>query len=633
MISEEEFDQLVGDAQTMKKKDLLKMLRCLDDVYFNNPDKVNEVLPDEYYDILRDIFTNRFGKYEHVGLTPAVNKEKVRLPYWLGSMDKLKPENVKELDKWISKNKGPYLLEDKLDGVSGLLIYYPDGKMSLFTRGNGSEGFIIDNLIRYLDIPETHELNIDNIVAIRGEIIMTKKNFKEFGGQYKNARNLVSGVVNAKKVNSKVAMHLDFVTYEIIDPIGLSGKDQLKWLSENGFIVPQHEFVRRKIDTDFLITKLDQFREKSKYEIDGIIINDESKIHTRNTSGNPKYAIAFKKLSNLETTIVEEVVWKASKHGILKPRIRVNPVDICGVTITWVTGFNGKFIEDNKIGPGTELEITRSGDVIPHIVRVISSTYAQMPDRRYKWNKTGVDIILEDDEDADETISSRLTHFFSTLKIRGISKATVAKFVENGLNTITSILDAKIDTFKTLGFGPKVSDNMYKEIRKGISNIDLGTLMAATPFFGFGLGKRKIQLILDEYPNILKSKKSDAVLIKEISEIAGWSEESAKQFVEGIAHFKEFLDENPEISFITKARLAVDDNAQFAGMKIVFSGFRDKKLEEIIVARGGTVSTSVSKNTSLVVTNDPDSDTGKVKKARDLGVRVISREKFDEMIK
>ena len=243
MISEEEFDDLVTKAETMKKPEFTNMLKCLDDVYHNNPTQVNNILPDEYYDVLRDIYIKRFKKYEPVGSSPVVQKEKVKLPYWLGSMDKLKPDNVKELEKWVSGNKGPYLIEDKLDGVSGLLIYYPGGKMSLFTRGNGSYGFIIDNLIKYLDLPK---LDVTELVAIRGEIIMNKENFKKFGTGYKNPRNLVSGVVNSKKVNKKVAVHLDYVTYEIIDPIGHSGGDQLKWLSDNGFIIPQNTILRGK---------------------------------------------------------------------------------------------------------------------------------------------------------------------------------------------------------------------------------------------------------------------------------------------------------------------------------------------------------------------------------------------------
>ena len=347
-----------------------------------------------------------------------------------------------------------------------------------------------------------------------------------------------------------------------------------------------------KINAEILSNTLDKFRERSNYEIDGIIINDESKIHKRNTSGNPKYAIAFKKISNLEETTVEEVIWKASKHGTLKPRIRVKPIELSGVTITYVTGFNAKFIEDNKIGPGTKLEITRSGDVIPHIVQVISGTKPQMPERGYTWNKTHVDIILDTEQVETETIISRLTHFFSTLKIKGISKATITKLVNNNLDTISSILDSSISEFRNLGFGPKVSENMFNEIQKGILNVELATLMAATPFFGFGLGKRKIQLILDIYPNILKISDN---LTGKIADISGWSVESAKQFEEGLIHFKQFLKDNPKITYTVISPVEVHEDAQFSGMKIVFSGFRNKDLEKEIVAKGGTVSTSVSK--------------------------------------
>ena len=101
------------------------MLKCLDDIYYNS-DNPDDVLPDEYYDVIRDKYEERFGPWEHVG---AVVSEKVtvKLPYYLGSMDKYKPENEKEIQKFSKKYTGPYLIEDKLDGVSGLLIYYPVG--------------------------------------------------------------------------------------------------------------------------------------------------------------------------------------------------------------------------------------------------------------------------------------------------------------------------------------------------------------------------------------------------------------------------------------------------------------------------------------------------------------------------
>ena len=638
MLDESIINKLFSDAKIAKKSNFIKCLKCLDDIYFNLTNKSKVPFPDVYYDQLRDIYEERFGPWNYIGAEIS-DKKKEKLPYWLGSMDKLKPANVVEINTWLFKYSGDYLIEDKLDGVSGLLMIYPQkGKkqreVRLFTRGDGNYGFDISNLIPYLKLPNVDDISEkeQGLLAIRGELIIKKNIFeKKFSKKYKNARNLVSGVVNSKRVNTEAANAVDFVVYEMIEPGPSKPEDQLKYLHDLGFELPNYvKISSKKLEKDsvqVLKNLLQTFRKKSKYEIDGIILIKNEK-YEQITSKNPKYAIAFKDIANVKEATVKQVIWKATRYNYLKPRVEIKPVNVGGVTITYATGFNAKYINENNIGPGTKIEIIRSGEVIPHIVNVIKATKAQMPTIAYHWNKTGVDIIQ--DEDAGNTGLVRLIYnFFFTLKIRGLGEKTIEKLVECDYKIIEDILKATEDDFINCGFGKKESSNMVNSIQQNIKNVDLASLMKASPFFGFGLGKRRFQSILDEYPKIIEDKHSCKDIVTKVSQIDGWSKTSAEQFAEALPKFKKFLKDNPEI---TIQKLKVVKGGKFKGHVVVFSGFRNAQWEKSIQMQGGKVGSSVSKNTTLVVAKDPDNLTGKVKKAHDIGVHVLSMDEFSKKV-
>jgi NAD-dependent DNA ligase len=141
-----------------------------------------------------------------------------------------------------------------------------------------------------------------------------------------------------------------------------------------------------------------------------------------------------------ETQVVD-VIWTASKDGYLKPRVRVVPVEIGGVTIEYATGFNGKFIQENKIGTGAVIQIIRSGDVIPYINKIITpATYPEMPEMKYTWTESKVDIILVDKENDPVVLEKRITSFFQALQVEGLSGGYIKRLIEHGFNNIPKIL-------------------------------------------------------------------------------------------------------------------------------------------------------------------------------------------------
>lgn len=593
--------ELISKVDNFTETELSTLLTLLTHHYFNSD--VDALVSDDCYDILKDKYVDRFGEWEYVG-ADVDEKLKKKLKFWLGSQDKYKPTDQKKIDNWVKKYPKEVIIEPKFDGVAGFLECEPN-KMTLYTRGNGTYGTDISNLIPYLKLPKVTEK-----LYVRGELIITKKVFeKKFTKDFKNARNLVSGIVNSKKVNIKVAKCINFVAYEIIDK-NLSPLQQIEYLQNLKFIVPMYSLLK-KIDVDILESELRDFRKKCKYEIDGIVCchNDT---YIRNVSGNPKYSFAFKIPANATRTTVLKIEWNASKHGVLKPRVNVKKVHIQGSDISWVTGFNARYIQENQIGKGTVLDIIKSGDVIPYIQAVVKPTKAELPTtEKYVWNETKIDIILN--EENDQVKAKRIVYFFSKLEIKGIGERTSIKFVENGLDTIRKIIDCKIKDFENISFGPVESKNLYNNIQQGIKNVELSKLMSATGIFGFGLGMKKIQLIIDKYGDITKNKLSN----QQISDVDGWSEKSAEQFLMYIEKFKTFLKDNKSIVYtIEKA----EKKGKYKGMKVVFSGTTGK---DLIDKMGATKMSSVSKSTDLLVVMDKNGNSGKIKKAKKLGIKII----------
>ena len=604
---------------------LHKLKLYLDDKYYNTGDSTG--LNDFQYDILKETLQKRDPLYiPPIGAKIRTSDNRVELPFWLGSMTKIKPEDVSDFKKWLSKNESKeYIIEDKLDGISCLLIS-SKGKVKLYTRGDGVIGSDISYLAQYFKhIPKT----IAEDIAVRGELIMNQDVFDtKYSAEFANPRNMVAGRIGSKTVRSGLE-DIEFIAYEIVGSgILIKPEDQLTKLSDMGFQVVNHSVVE-SISIETLIESFMVSKQNTAFDVDGIIVQANVP-YKRNIAGNPNYAFAFKVRldDNLINAEVEEVEWNVSKWGLIKPRIRIKPVFLNGVTITYTSGFNAKYIEDNQIGQGTVIKLTRSGDVIPFIVEVIKKTEAQMPEMDYKWNETHVDIYTEENENI--MCIKLIAGFFASLKIKHVSEATVSKMYEYGLNNILKIISAQKEDFEKIeGFGKRLAERTYDNIHEGLQNISLATLLGASGVFGMGMGKRKVEALLNNIPNLLTIHKeiTKEELYELIISVEGFSDKTTTKIVKNLPWASKFVDSiTPFISVKVNKRVSDD----LRDMKVVFSGFRDKELEDEIKKRGGKVTTSVSKNTTCVVTGDTDSSSSKVQKAIELGIDVYDKEGFLE---
>jgi DNA ligase (NAD+) len=637
-------DEILSNIDSINLK---KVLDFLANKYYN----LNESLvSDQLFDYIKEFYEKNFNKNKKITIgAPVLEKQtgKVKLPYFMGSLDKIKP-STNALSKWLGEYSGPYVLSYKLDGVSALL-YKKDNKISLYTRGNGIEGQNISHILKYINLSTT---KLEENDTIRGELIISKSNFKKIEAQMANSRNAVSGIINTKKPDIEMLKLVDFVAYWVLSP-SMKQTEQMKYIEKKNFVTKYVDYVvKNKITADELSDMLLKGRKDYKYDIDGIVVIDSSKYYPIIPGSNPEFGFAFKQVLTdqvAETTVID-VIWEISKDMYIKPKIKLDTVEISGVEINYATANNAKFIVDNKIGPGSKIKIIRSGDVIPKIEEILSpsdSGKPKMPSFDYEWNETEVDIIatnLEGDN-MNKLIVKKLAYFFSTLDIKFMGEGNITKFVDNGYDDLWKILLADKAKVKEIdGFGAKSVENIYKSFDDGLTNRELYDIMAASQVFGRGIASKKFKSITDVYPNIMdifKSKGKDET-IKLINAIMGFDVKTTNKIVDSmdsfIDYYKKLIKIKPNVIMIpNKTNIKMVHSTypninKYANKKIVLTGFRDKDIKTALENIGASVSDSVSKNTDLVVASDPTEQSGKINKANELNIKVISKDEFIKSI-
>jgi NAD-dependent DNA ligase len=615
-------------ASSLKIDDLADLLKKLSDAYYNT-DK--SLVSDDTYDTLVDVLTNRDpdNKFlKTVGAPIKGTKKKVDLPFEMGSLSKIKP-GKNDIEKWEKKYKGPYIISDKLDGGSAQVYKNQAGNVFMFSRGDGTTGQDITHLLKYVVSKETLE-TLPKGTSIRGELIISKDNFKKIKNKMKNPRNAVAGLINSKTVNIDVAKATDLIAYAVLNP-RYEYKKQMELLEKWDFNVVNHQFVKN-ISEQSLTKYLTTSREKGNYEMDGTVCIDCSKVYSH-AGGRQDHEFAFKIDNPGINTTVKKVEWNPSKDGYLIPTVWVEPVDMDGTTTKKATGKNAKFVINNEIGPGAIVKITKGGDIIPDIIEIIKPAKVQMPPFPYKWNSTKVDLILKDENDTNgkQMVTIKvMDHFFSKLGIKYLSEGIITKLVEAGYDSIAKILAADKDDLSEIdGLGEKVVDKIYKEIDHAFNEMTLETFMAASNKLGRSLGTRKITEIINMYPNIMKEPENG--LHDKIMKVPGFSNTLTDLFVANFKSFKKFYDEIAKIKDLSRFTNITTKKTsdKFKGQSFVFTGARNKDAEKYIIENGGKVSTSVSSKTSFLIhANDADTSTNKFVKAKEAGVKIIKISDF-----
>jgi NAD-dependent DNA ligase len=275
-----------------------------------------------------------------------------------------------------------------------------------------------------------------------------------------------------------------------------------------------------------------------------------------------------------------------------------------------------------------------------------------MPQVKYHWNKTHVDILIDTKDDDTPNVDmnkSMLAHFVKSLDMKGVGPGIVNKMVDAGINTIPKIMNVTAAQLMPIdGFQKKSAEKVAATIAACRASVDCVDLMAASNIFGRGFGSRKLKAIIKAYPSILKRQ---TPTLAQLMQIEGIGPETAPLLIKNLPKFFKILDEigipcrnnssdshekedtkprtpEPEPEHKPepkqKPKKDIPKNIDFNKQTVVFTGVRNKDLEKIIEAAGGKVTTSISKNTTLVITKDVNDNNAKLNKARELKIKIIS---------
>ena len=604
-----------------------KIVKIIKDISFEYY-KGHPVVSDDIFDIVKNYLALRDPKNPALkDIGASAPGAKVVLPFYMGSLDKIR-EDEKALNSWKSKYSGEAVISDKLDGNSALVVYSSKG-ISMYSRGDGVMGQDISHVIPFINLPK--KIAFKNF-AVRGELIINKHNW-ETKGKGANARNAVAGVMHSKHPDKDLASIVEFVAYEQLKP-ATTPNDGFEVLEENGFKIPYNIKVPTKDLTMESLSKILMERRKtSPYDVDGIVVFHEGE-HKYVAGKNPTYGFGFKSLlTHTEAeVIVKEVEWNASKDGYLKPLLHFDPVVLAGASIQKATGFNAHYIENNTIGPGSRIVIIRSGDVIPHIVRVLTKSASgnpSFPNVEYKWNDTHVDIVLKNKEGAEDVIVKRMTYFAVTLGIKGVGVGVIERLYKHGVDSIKKLINVKAEQLiKMEGFQKKSAEKIVNEITEAIKKADCLTFMDASNLFGRTVGSTKLKLIVNKYPNILEGEKPTEI---ELSKIEGIGPISIRSFIDGLPEFFDFMKDigiDCNKKTIAPKVLINATKPSLKELIVVFTGIRDKDLEVEIEGRGGKIGSGVSSKTTVLVAKNPEELTGKVKTANEFGIPIVTLETF-----
>ncbi len=630
--------------------DIISVLEIADDLYYNDLDPLFE---DSEYDALYRYAKNMAPLDAYfIGVGSSVRGGKVDLPYTMGSLNQVYEGEIQEwIAKWdLQSHFG--IVSDKLDGASAMIVYDNNGKFQIgYSRGDGVQGADISRHLTQMWTVPKYTLTAGSPFVVRGENIISINDFariknvvKTSGGKdYKNPRNCISGLMNASSNPSECYDYINFIAYEIVGS-DLSKTNQLDLLSDLGFKTVNYENIPfYKMNDAFLTALVKNRKESSNYELDGIVIDVEmaSKRDAMNPTAstlNPAYSIKYKvaDTSNYAEVVVKEVTFSVSKHGYLKPTIQIEPTELVGVTISNCTGFNAKFIKDNKIGPGSIIALVRSGDVIPLCSKVISPMPVEIYDDWFfekvrsfgeiHWTDTEIDLVL-DDADIDPTVKyEQLVDFFNTIDAPHLGEGNLQKIFDMGFETPESVILLTQEDLGSILNSILMGKKIFTGLRDKLTNIPMYKLMGAYPSFGRGVGVRKMKLLYDAFAGDM----ANCFHAHLITKVPGFEAKTAIKIQKGYPAFAEFL---MSVRHIVSLELyEAPKSGKFDDIIVVFTGIRDKALEKQITDAGGKIGSSVSSKTGLVVALDPEGSTGKTKKARDLGIQIITIETLRKLL-
>lgn len=605
-------------------------------------------LEEETGTILSGSVTQKVG-YEITSSLPKVTHSKRML-----SLDKTK--EVSKLKSFLGNEEG--LLSWKLDGLTIVCTYEGGQLVSAVTRGNGTVGEEITNNARtFKNLPLT--IDEKERLILRGEAIITYADFakinegiSEADGKYKNPRNLCSGSVRQLNPQITAKRNVRLYAFTLVEggPDFETKEEQLNWLNRKGFQTVEY----RKVTASNVEEAVEYFSkaiDKQEFASDGLVLTYNNRRYSASlgeTAKFPKDSIAFKWKDEIVETKLVNIEWNTSRTGLINPVAIFEPVDIEGTTVERASVHNLSILEELKLGIGDRITVYKANMIIPQIAENLTkSNHIEIPEicpvcgapTEIKQDKQTKTLICSNSNCKAQRLRA-FAHFTTrdAMNIEGLSEATIEKFLERDyLEDFTSLYHLaqyEAEIIEMEGLGKKSFTKLMNSIEKS-RDVAIANFIYALGISQVGLGTAK--LICKHFNNDLEAMMEAAE--EELTAIDGVgpviAEEFAKYF--SLEANKSMVNHlKNELSFKVETNVVLSDS-KIANKTFVVTGdvthFKNRKeLQAKIESLGGKVTGSVSKNTDYLINNDSESSSSKNKKAKELGIPILTEEAFLSLI-
>ena len=649
----------MNESSIKKMKELGEKLREASRAYYQEDREImSNVEYDALYDtlsaleketgiVLADSPTVNVG-YEAVEQLPKEEHERPML-----SLDKTKEREA--LREFIGEH--PTLLSWKLDGLTIVLTYENGELIKAVTRGNGIVGEVITNNARvFKNMPL--KISFKGRLVLRGEAIITYSDFEKINetigdadAKYKNPRNLCSGSVRQLNNEITAKRNVRFYAFSLVSAEGVDFRNsrevQFRWLNEQGFEVVEY----RKVTAETLDEAMDYFAEAvttNDFPSDGLVALYDDIAYGESlgtTAKFPRNAMAFKWADEMRDTRLLEIEWSPSRTGLINPVAIFEPVELEGTTVSRASVHNISIMKELKLGIGDTIRVYKANMIIPQIAENLTgSGNAPIP---HTCPACGQETVVKKENDVEclfcvnpECPAKKIKSFglFTSrdaMNIDGLSEATLEKFIARGFihdfGDIFEISRYKDEIVEMEGFGQKSYDNLMESLERA-KETTLPRVIYSLGIANIGLANAKV--ICRHFDNDLDRIRHAS--LEEVSDIDTIGPVIAGNLV---AYFRD-EDNNRRLDHLMRFLHIQEDSPKqeqiFEGMNFVITGslvhFGNRsEAKELIESLGGKVTGSVTKKTNYLINNDIQSNSSKNKKARELGIPILSEEDFRKL--
>lgn len=641
-------------------KELVEQLNEYRDAYYNEArSDVSDAEYDRLFDELSElenetgvVYTN--SPTQSVGYEVKSELEKVKHSHPMLSLDKTK--SVDDLVKFAGDKD--CILSLKMDGLTCLLTYENGELVQAETRGDGEIGELITHNAKVF---ENIPLSIDykGHFEIEGEAIITYEDFDKINKslpddkKYKNPRNLASGSV--RQLDSKIAAqrHIKFIAWKVPTDIASSSFiNRLQYALDIGFDTVPFLPIRGNCNAEFINIVVEQLRKRAKeksFPIDGLVAtyNDITYGESLGMTGHhPKHSIAFKFAEDSEETVLREIEWSIGKTGTLTPVAIFDSVDLAGTSVSRASLHNISIMKELNISIGSTVTVVKKNEIIPQIISCDANAMdADIPTtcpvcggetRIVKENDS--EVLMCVNPHCKGKLLGRVSHFVSKkgMDISGLSEETIKKFIELGwITEITDVynLEQHYDRLSTMsGFGKKSVDKLRKSIENS-KTVRLDKFITSLSIPGIGTSQSKELAAAFSTWNEFRDA---SVGFYNFTQLDGFGDVLNNNIHSWFTDMCDIADKLASfMTFETGVNQNTDDSLNSKSFVVTGKVFRFKNRDEVkaeIEKRGGKVTGSVTKSTYALINNDIESNSSKNKKAKELGVKIITEDQLIEML-